>query len=633
MKSLRTLLLSLPLLGLVGCGCTEDDGFLTGPRSPDRTLEPFQIRGVVDPIPVRTVQGPKRIDIFFLMDDSGIQAIAAQRGMVYGQFPLETPDQTTRKRQATAIEIFRDLVTKIKADLLAAYPLETFDLAFGVGRFEDFGGSFRPGDAQARPFLLNQPIFRQDRDTFATRLDTAFPRIAPGNGNDPTAANDPQSAIEALFQVGSGAGFDGDGGGKDGSGVFGSSTAQDSPGTSGDVPQAAFLADGSDDDGQPAFRTPGGLLASGNLGGVGWRPNALRYVFTTSDIATVSPFPAGQAVPANVTSTDGALNYPRDPKVIPSQAFASIAGTPAQQATGRFGALPAPVAPSNAATVQQAIDALNALDIEVLSLGTGRTVINPFKPNLPGAVAPAIQAVPNPSTPDFGPFTWMSAVALLTGAERPWPPANPTDVLPLVYNLQTVAPLGQPITPDVREDLVYRVGQALSTLPTGGTAATPDAVFEITPTISTGPGSPLLADLTVTPLDTDGAGTDIQVVGNKIRVTVKRYVSTDPVPHAPREFAFLVGVALADPTNLGPLSDTLPFSFALTAVTAPNAGDASDPAASPRSGRAFYSAPAVDPENVVVTGSAVLTTPTQGCVVVADQTGGNRTASAACSAP
>lgn len=630
MKSLRNLLLAIPLVTLVGCGCNEDDGLLI-PFTPERQVNPFRVGATVPPIPVRAAQaGPKRIDIFFLMDDSGIQAIAAQRGMVYGQFALETPDVTTRKKQATAIAIFNNLVANIKADLLAQFPTETFDIAFGVGRYEDFGGSFRPGDAQARPFLLDQPIFRQDRETFPQRLDNGFLRIAPGNGNDPTGLGDAQSVVEALFQVGSGAGFDGDGGGKDGSGVFGAPDTVTSPGTSGDVPAAAFTADGNDEDGQPAFRTPGGLLASGNLGGVGWRPDALRYVLTTSDIAAVSPFTAGQAIPATITSTDGAAGYPRDPKAIPSQAFAAVSGNAATQAAGRFGVIPAPVAPSGAATVQQSVNALNALNIEVLSLGTGRTVINPFKPNLPGALAPAIAAIPNPSSPDFSPFTWMSAYALLTGAERPWPPATPTGNLPLVYDLQTVAPLNQPITKDVREDLVYRVGQGLSTLPSGtSTPSTPEATFEITPAIAAGAGTPFQIT-SITPLDTDGAGTNIQIVGGKIRVTVQRYLSTDPAPHAPREFAFLVGLTLIDPNNLGPLSDTMPFSFTLVATTPANAGDTTNPAADARSGRAFYTAPAVDPANIVVTGSAVITTPTLGCVFVADQSGGGRSNSSGC---
>lgn len=621
MKSLRNLFLAIPLLALVGCGCNSDEFFRVTPNP--TSILPFVIGSRIPPIPVPPVNAPKRIDVFFLMDDSGIApnqpgGIASQAGMVYGDLLLDTRD-----KQITAQAVFQDMVTKLKADLTAAYPGETFDLAFGVGRYEDFGGPFQTTDALARPFILNQPILRQDRLDFTTLFTPALQRIAPGHGNNPANPMDPQSVVEALFQIGSGAGFDGDGGGKDGSGAVGALQTQINPGTSGDVPAAAFTASVADDDGQPGFATPGGALASGNLGGVGWRPDSLRYVITTSDIASVSPFPSGAPIPATITSTDGGA-YPRDPKAIPSQAFAANAGTVAQQATGRFGVVPAPVAPATAASVQTAVDALNGLNIEVLSIGMVRSAPIPFKPNLPGATFPAIAAIPNPSTPDFSPFTWMSAFALLTGAERPWPPVNPTGNLPLVYNLPTVFPANNSVTADVREDLVYRVGQGLSTLPGNVPGVLTPAEYVISASIATGPGSPFTLGA-VTPIDTDGAGTAVVVQGSNLLVRIPRYAQGGVAPAA-IEVQWLVQIQQTDAFQLGALSDTLPFSFAGAVVPGQNPVP---PALGPNSGNAFYSVPARADETQVL-GSAILANATAGCVFVADQNGGNRSQGGSC---
>ncbi|MFM8981032.1 MAG: hypothetical protein ACKOSS_11300, partial [Planctomycetia bacterium] len=498
----------------------------------------FVMSSPVAPIPVQPPSEPTPIDILFVLDDSGVNpalgGLGAQLGMVYGDMALEPG----RKKQAVARQVMQDIVANIKADLQAAYPGVSFDLAFGVARYEDFGGAFRPQDALARPFIVNQPIYRLDREGALSLLGSAFLREAPGHGNQPGEPVDPQALVEALCQAATGMGFDGNGDGDTSdSGLFGAETTQTAPGASGDVPAASFAADGNDEDGAPRFVTPGGAAASGNLGGVGWRPRALRYILTTTDIPAVTPFPAGQAIPPSVTSTSGGA-YPRSARAIPTQAFASNT-TLAAQAAQRFGVLPEPVAPAGACTLQQAIQALNTgpsasnpLNIEVLGLGTLRTAPLPFKPNLPGATYPSVPAITDPSTPDASPFTMLSALAYLTGAQRTWP--GSAEPLALVYNLATVFPKTA-LAPkaDIREDLVFRVGQGMPALPAPTRPALAPEVVTYEGTATLPGGSPLVI-AALDGLDEDGTGTTITVAGSLVTVRVPRYYSDEAKPAALR---------------------------------------------------------------------------------------------------
>ncbi len=642
MKTLRTLSMALPLLVVAGCGCTSDEG---GGFTPPNRNGPFRIATRIAPVPVdppRTPPAKKRIDVLFLMDDSGVSpasgGTAVQGGMIYGDIAL----QPGRKKQTVARAIFQDLLGNLKADLLAQFPQEEFDLAFGVARYEDFGGSFRVSDQQARPFILNQPIYRQDRQDFTTQINSAFLREAPGNGNEsgqPVASvNIPnaQSIVEALFQVGSGAGFDGNGNAsRADSGLFGAETTQTAPGTSGDVPAASFAADGNDEDGEPKFTTPGGALGSGNLGGVGWRPDALRYVITTSDISGVSPFTTGLPIPATIVSTDGGA-YPRDAKAVITQAFATTAGTALQQAVNRFGELPAPVAPVTAATVQASVDALNTgsnplapLNIEVLSIGTPRTAPIPFKPNVPGANLPDISAIPVPQFPDASPFTWMSAYAILTGARRPWPVLNPTGELPLVYNLATVFPQAAPSPLNhVREDLVFRIGEGLPTLPDVGLPpvrpALAPAVYEYAASVVPGGLSPF-AISNITAFDTDGAGTVVTVNGQVFRVNVPRYWSDEAAPASIR-IEWLVQVAEITADNLQK-SDSIPFSMLPTSISADSPLTfAPTPLKGPNNGTVATNWPPAPPDVV----TAVLGANLAGCTIVRDEDAGTETSGGVC---
>ncbi|MEM7353227.1 MAG: hypothetical protein AAF657_20700, partial [Acidobacteriota bacterium] len=188
------------------------------------------------------------VDIFLLFDDTGSFA-----GLV-----------------PQVQNLFNDIVDQLQAQLPSA------DLAFGVGRFEDFGGPADDFSFEAdvgRPFVLSQALLRTTNPEFETAIAEGLARSAPGSGGD-----GPESAIEALFQVATGNGFDGDGDGSTlGSGPAGDPLTQTAPGSSGDV---------------PAFSSHVGL-ADGSIGGVGWRPDALRLVLLATDICSVAPFDAG----------------------------------------------------------------------------------------------------------------------------------------------------------------------------------------------------------------------------------------------------------------------------------------------------------------------------------------------------
>src|SRR5687767_12210227 len=98
MNSLRNLFMAIPLLSLVGCGCVSDEGGGGGQPSAIRT---FLVGTRVNPIPVQPQAAKIRIDVFFLMDDSGFNpngVPANQPGFVYGDVSY-FPTQPGRKKQ------------------------------------------------------------------------------------------------------------------------------------------------------------------------------------------------------------------------------------------------------------------------------------------------------------------------------------------------------------------------------------------------------------------------------------------------------------------------------------------------------------------------------------------------------
>jgi GEVED domain/Dockerin type I domain/Bacterial pre-peptidase C-terminal domain len=146
------------------------------------------------------------------------------------------------------------------------------DFAFSVTRFEDYAGV--GGGATDRPFILNQPLITANTPGFNAAITSALNRTAPGGGGDL-----PESAIEGLWQIATGLGFDGNNDNDTvDSGRAGLVTTQTNPGGGGDVPAFSSFAP------DPA----GPVLASaGNIGGVGFRANSTkRLVLLATDAGT-----------------------------------------------------------------------------------------------------------------------------------------------------------------------------------------------------------------------------------------------------------------------------------------------------------------------------------------------------------
>jgi len=290
-------------------------------------------------------------------------------------------------------------VRKVFADLVSSLEtaLPEVDFAFGVGRFEDYGGpgsGFSRGRASDRPFILNQPIIAAHDPSFAVLLEQALGRSAPGNGGDTPEA----SIADGLLQVATGRGYDGNGDGRmtgaDGSQAAGAEATQISPDWSGDVPPFSTNL----------------LPTSGSLGGVGWRPGALHLTVLATDTCAIAAFdPTLGPIPATITGSGG---------TVPTSAFACQRETPG---VSRFGyvsnaksssanTIPGAVVPSGAGTVQETVDALNSLGIQVIGLGD------------------RAQAQPNPAGPSWAPGPMLSALAILTGATA-------QDGTPLVFDV------------------------------------------------------------------------------------------------------------------------------------------------------------------------------------------------------
>jgi hypothetical protein len=322
------------------------------PGSPDGEVSPGLVRvtlprgttadrtvSVVVPQSKGTVD---TVDVFLLLDDTG--SFSGTGPLLTGQFPAVVD----RLRQS--------------------FP--TADFAFGVGRFEDFNAPEYEDAPEARPFVLNQPVVRAAEGGFQAALESALSRQAPGNGGD-----GPETLIESLYQVATGAGFDGDADGKtDGSGPAGPLLTQTSPGFSGDVPAfGTFTAD----------PTNNVLPAAGTAGGAGFRPGSLRIVLAATDVGTAyTPEPAGTVTIAGAAG----VTVPYDRFTHPVTSRGSTPG-------GR------------GASVQQAVNALVALGAQVVGLGP-----EGFRG------LPPIGGGPPAEDPDTDPRRSLEALATLTGA-------------------------------------------------------------------------------------------------------------------------------------------------------------------------------------------------------------------------
>ena len=242
------------------------------------------------------------VDVFLLFDDTG--SFTANSPIVRAAFPT--------------------IISTLQASLPG------IDLGFGVGRFEEYG-SFASEVATGRPFILNQPIVESTRPGFATSIQAALDRMAPGYGGD-----GPETDIEALYQVVTGLGFDGNNNGSvSESGAAGLASTQLNPGNSGDVPAfSSFTPD-------PANNV---LAAAGNVGGAGFRPGALPVILTATDIGFAYQ-PHGEST----ISGAGGVTLP-----VSSLTQMSRPTTPFSSGAG----------------LQETVTGLNALGALVIGLGT-----------------------------------------------------------------------------------------------------------------------------------------------------------------------------------------------------------------------------------------------------------------------
>ena len=168
-------------------------------------------------VPLSITLPPEQVDIALLLDDTG------SFDKQFGQ---------------TLDSLFAGMASSLQAN----FPNVSF--GFGVARFEDYGGPgtvFSQDLKTASPYLLDQPIVTAaTAAAHGTSLDslmaTAFGEIGQGNGGDT-----PEPDFEALYQIATGAGFDGNGDGSNlQSGPAGSLQAATNAGTSGDVPAFFF---------------------------------------------------------------------------------------------------------------------------------------------------------------------------------------------------------------------------------------------------------------------------------------------------------------------------------------------------------------------------------------------------------
>ncbi|MCY2993289.1 MAG: hypothetical protein NTY19_36225 [Planctomycetota bacterium] len=244
------------------------------------------------------------VDVFLLFDDTG--SFVNNSPIVRAAFPT--------------------IITSLQASLPGT------DLGFGVGRFEEYG-DFAYEYATGRPFILNQPIVAASTPGYMGAIQAALDRTTPGYGGD-----GPETDIEALYQLVTGLGFDGNNNGSvSDSGPAGLTTTQLDPGNSGDVPSfASFTAD--------AAGAGSVMPSAGTVGGAGFRPGALPIILTATDIGFAYQ-PKGET---RITGVGG-ISLP-----VSALTETSRPSTPFNSGAG----------------LQQTITGLNALGALVIGLGT-----------------------------------------------------------------------------------------------------------------------------------------------------------------------------------------------------------------------------------------------------------------------
>lgn len=268
---------SVTVINDIADEAVEENFFLNiaVPSIPGIVIDPLGDGRIVDNDP--TPLAPP-LDIFFLTDDR--LSIQAALPALRAEFPV------------------------VISTLEAALP--GVSMAFGAGRFEAYAaGTAGPQNNNriGRPFILNQPIITTDTLQFDEAINAAFVRGNRGVGDGNSVM------IEALHQVATGVGFDGNFDGDTTDSSIGSLYNQQITRFSeGDVP--VFDPTAQDLTGDPNGPI---LPASGTLGGVGFRPGTFKIVFVVEDRGTryradnVDPYVGfgGVTVPASAIQRNG----------------------------------------------------------------------------------------------------------------------------------------------------------------------------------------------------------------------------------------------------------------------------------------------------------------------------------------
>lgn len=236
--------------------------------------------------------------------------------------------------------------TQIVSDLQAQFP--NTELGFGVGRFEAYPGN----SLLNRSYVLNQPIVSVNDPQFQQALSAALNRVILG-----ATGRSRETVFEALFQIATGAGLDGNGDGDtvdDGpAGLF---TTQTNLPISGDIPDyRTFVSDLTGDPNGPIL--PPTFPASMATDGVSFRPNARKIVLVATD--------------AQRTVHEDDMNptyFGADGSTVDAMDFANGASN------GGFITTPG----GRGAQIQATIDALLAENIQVIGLGDTFPNVRPF---------------------------------------------------------------------------------------------------------------------------------------------------------------------------------------------------------------------------------------------------------------
>ncbi|MFO0941496.1 MAG: tandem-95 repeat protein [Pirellulales bacterium] len=242
------------------------------------------------------------VDVFLLFDDTG--SFVNNSPIVRGAFPT--------------------IISQLQGSLPGV------DLGFGVGRFEEYA-NYAWEYSTGRPFVLNQPIVSSSTAGYMAAVQSALDRTTPGYGGD-----QPETDIEALYQLVTGVGFDGNNDGTTNqSGAAGLASTQLNPGDSGDVPAfSTFKADSAH----------GVLAPDGAIGGGGFRAGSLPVILLATDTGFAYQ-PKGETTISGV----GGVSLP-----ISSFTETSRPDSPFSHGAG----------------IQETITALNALGALVIGLGT-----------------------------------------------------------------------------------------------------------------------------------------------------------------------------------------------------------------------------------------------------------------------